>query len=336
MAQEKNATIYDIAREADCSPATVSLALNGSKRIKQETRENVLEVSRRLGYRPSYFGKSLVTQKANTIGLAIPDVDNPLFSLMMEGVEDYLKDTGYHLLLDVTRNDEERELAVLDRLYEKKVDGLIVSPMYEASLTKCVLESGLDTNCVVYCGLPPTPPAKIRYVECNSRVGSFKGVEHLAGKGRRRIAFFAPVVVQRQGQRRLSGYREALEAHGLAFDSQLVFHCRQNFHDIYETACRMFREQKPDGVFCLYDFAAIPIMRAAADLHLDIPRDVSIVGYDNIEITQYFQQSLTTVETYSKRQGAIAAEMLVRSLRGENSVEQSVILEPVLIERESS
>lgn len=336
MAQEKKTTIYDIAREAYCSPATVSLALNGSKRIKQETKDTILGVSRRLGYRPSYFGKSLVTQKANTIGLVIPDMDNPLFSLMVEGAEEYLKNTGYHLLLDVTRNDEERELSALDHLFEKKVDGLIVSPMYEASLTKRILENGVDNNCIVYCGLPSTPPAKIRYVECNSRVGSFKGVEHLVEKGRRRIAFFAPVVVQRQGQRRLSGYKEALEAHGLSFDPQLVFHCLQNFHDIYETASRMFQDQKPDGVFCLYDFAAIPIMRAAADMGLKIPRDVSIVGYDNIEITQYFQQSLTTVETYSKRQGAIAAEMLVRVLKGENSVEQSVILEPVLIERESS
>ena len=328
-------TIYDIARICECSPATVSLALNQNPRVGKATREKVNEVSKKLNYQASYFGKSLVTGKANTIGFFVPDMYNQVFLSMINGVEMQLKGTDYHLLLDVTRNDKQKELNCINTLLDRKVDGLIVSPLYPEELIKHILNNNVDTSRIVFIGVPASEESKIHYVETDSFTGAYKGVAHMLEKGRRKIAFLAPTVSEEQGVRRLQGYKKALSDYGIPFDEKLVFRCDQQFENIYNLAKQEIPRQNPDGIFCLYDMSAIPVMRAASDLGIKIPDELSVVGYDNIEIGQYIDHSLTTIETYQYRQGGIAAQMLI-DLLAERKIEDKIIVEPSLVIRESS
>lgn len=331
----KKVTIYDIARICECSPATVSLALNNNPRVSKVTREKVNEVSKKLNYQASYFGKSLVTGKANTIGFFVPDMYNQVFLSMINGVEMQLKGSEYHLLLDVTRNDKQKELDCINTLLDHKVDGLIVSPLYPEELIKHIMDNNVDVSRVVFIGVPASAESGIHYVETDSFMGAYKGVTHMLEKGRRKIAFLAPTVSEEQGIRRIRGYKKALEDFGIPFDEKLVFRCDQQFENIYNVAKSEIPRHKPDGIFCLYDMSAIPVMRAATDLGIKIPDDLSVVGYDNIEIGQYIDHSLTTIETYQFRQGGIAAQMLIDLLAGKSAEEKNIV-EPSLVIRESS
>ena len=331
----KKATIYDIARICGCSPATVSLALNNNSRVSKITKAKVTEVSEKLNYQASYFGKSLVTGKANTIGFFVPDMHNQVFLSMINGVEMQLKGSDYHLLLDVTRNDKQKELDCINTLLEHKVDGLIISPLYPKELIEHILKNKVDVNRVVFIGVSASAESGIHFVETDSFTGAYEGVTHMLKKGRRKIAFLAPIASKEQGIRRLCGYKKALEDFGIPFDEELIFKCDQKFENIYNLTKSEISRHNPDGIFCLYDMSAIPAMRAATDLGIKIPDDLSVVGYDNIEIGQYIDHSLTTIETYQIRQGGIAAQMLIDLLAGKK-IEKKNIVEPSLVVRESS
>ena len=331
----KKTTIYDIAEACNCSPATVSLALNGDSRVNKETSEFICRMSDKLGYQANYFGKGLIKGKANTIMMVIPDMYNPIFPTMVDGVQTALKKTDYHLLLEVTNNNLQKELKSIDNLLDKKVDGIIISPMYEKELTQHIMGSEADMNRIVYLGFPCLSTDKIQYVETNSRLGAFEGVTHLINQGCKKIAFVMPVVAEGQGSRRMQGYKDALESGGIAFDNRLVFRCGQRFDVIYDCAFDLLRNEKPDGIFCLYDFAALPIFRAAKALNIKVPDQLKIVGYDNIDIGMYFPKSLTTIETYQREQGKLSAQILLSLLKG-NKEKVANIVNPVLLKREST
>ena len=126
-------TIYDIAKAANCSAATVSLALNNSNRIKPETKQHILSIAAQLNYVPNYVAKSLISSTTNSIGLIVPNVENPLFSMMISGIENYANNNGYNIILGLTEADEQREDFYLDMLQRRQVDGLILFPSFFVS-----------------------------------------------------------------------------------------------------------------------------------------------------------------------------------------------------------
>ena len=149
----ENVTIYDIAKTIGCSPATVSLALKDDQRVSQKTREKVAKVANDLKYQPSYFGRSLITGKSNSIKVVIPDIHNPVFTNIVDGIEQYISKTEYHVLLDVTYNSRDRELESFDSLFDKRVDGIIISPIYENEVTEYIKEKKIDKNKIIYVGI---------------------------------------------------------------------------------------------------------------------------------------------------------------------------------------
>ena len=331
----KKVTIYDVAREAGCSTATVSLVLNGSNSIKPETREIVHEASKRLKYSPNYFGRGLTMQKTNTIGLVIPNMINPIFSQMVEGIESCINEKEFNLIVKISDMIEEKELLCLQMLQRKKVDGMIVFPTFEKTFSSKIASMIDNVNTVVFCGANSSNN-QISSVKCDLKVGAYIAVEHLIKSGRKKIAFLAPTVNEAQSYERLMGYKDVLFVNGIDFNQNLVVNCKTEFEAIYIAAKELMQSQKPDGIFCLYDFAAIPVMRAVSDLGYSIPKDLSIIGYDNINITRFLPISLSTIETHSRETGRIAAEILMDILQNEDSEVRRIILQPELIIRESS
>ncbi len=328
-------TIYDIAKASGCSPATVSLALKNDERVAQKTKEKVLKIADELEYRPSYFGRSLITGKSNTIKVVIPDIHNPVFANIVDGIEQYINQTDYHVLLDVTYNSREREQDSFSSLLHKQVDGIIISPIYEKEVTKYIQEKRIDTEKVIYVGIPCSGYDKIHYCTSDSKKGAYMGVKNMIENGCKRIAFLAPTIIKRQGARRKEGYFEALEEFGLVRDKNLVIVCSQNFSEIYQRTSRLVQEYKPDGIFCLYDYATFPVMKAVKDMRLCVPRDLMVTGYDNIDIGEFLDKPLTTVDPHQMEQGYRSAELLIAMLQGNKCAIRNVI-EPTLVMRETT
>lgn len=331
----KATTIYDIAKVCNCSPATVSLALNDDKRVADKTKKRVRDIAKEMGYQPSYFGRSLITGKSNAIKVVVPDLHNPVFVNIVDGVEQYINDIDCHMILEATNNNVKRELSSFDSLLENKVDGIIISPIYEKEVTDYLLDKRIDLNRIVYVGNTCTNSDKIHYYAADSRKGAYIGVKNMIENGCKRVAFLAPTVEKLQGSKRRAGYLEAMEEFGLVRDENLLINCKQEFAEIYRYAYKLIREQKADGIFCLYDYAALPVLKAAVDIGVRVPDDLMVTGYDNIDLGEYFERPLTTVDPHQKAQGYHAAELLMGLLNGEDCPVHN-IMEPTLIVRSTT
>lgn len=335
MPENKKPTIYDVAKMASCSPATVSLTLKKSPKIKAETQKRVMAACKQLNFVPNYFGKGLITQKTNTIGVIIPNMNNPIFSQMVEGIEEYANEKGYGIFLSISNMDKEKEIQSLDLLNTKKADGLIIFPTYSASLVETIENREQDCKKIVICGTPLISD-KISCVYCDSHLGGYFAVRHLIERGRRNIALLIPVVNTQQSDERLAGYREALEEEGIPFREDMIIQCLPNNADIYQAVSLFLQNQRPDAMFCLYDFSAIAAQKAIINKGLAVPEDIALIGYDNIEIISYLDRPISTIETHSRAVGRRAASILVDNLEGKCTDVLREVFMPELVIRKTT
>lgn len=330
-------TIYDIAKEANCSTATVSLALSGNKRIHINTRQRILEIADQLGYTPNYIAQSLSKRATNTLGLIVPNIDNPLFAQMVSGVETYANEKGYHLILGLSNACVEKELYYLDMLQREQVDGLIVLPTFLEALEKKLHTSDKCASSIVLCGSSGTDlHTNLSYAKCDNRLGAFLAVSHLLSIGKKRIGCIFPVSHKDQYFSRECGYKDALLSYGIDYDDKLLKLCAPDNHSIFQATLELLKEQKPDAIFCLYDYCAISVMRAIHSMNLHIPADISVIGYDNIPISEYLPTSLSTIDTRSKEVGEKAAELLINQITTADTSVEQIVLKPELVIREST
>lgn len=331
----KKTTIYDVAKRAGCSTATVSMVLKNSDRITSERKKHVIKVIEEMNYIPNHFAQGLNTKRNMAIGLVVPDMENPVFSKMITGVEEYVDKKGYRLILGVCNHNRDKEAVYLDLIHNNHVDGMIVFPTFLDNTKKIIDDWEASEFPVVLCGLS-FEDSSISYVKCDSRMGAYMATDHLIERGRRKIAFIAPVFEKSMADTRINGYMDALRVNGIDFDESLTVYCQQSFDSVYEAAKDLLNDAKPDSIVCLYDYIAIPVMRAASELGLKIPEDISVIGYDNIDVSGYLPVALSTVETQSVRIGELAAEIMVNKINGTICKHDQIVLQPKLIIREST
>lgn len=330
-------TIYDIAKAANCSAATVSLALNNSNRIKPETKQHILSIADQLNYVPNYVAKSLISSTTNSIGLIVPNVENPLFSMMISGIENYANNNGYNIILGLTEADEQREDFYLDMLQRRQVDGLILFPSFLDTLKEKLNRlNTLPHTPIVLCGSSGNRASDISYVKCDNRIGSYSAISHLISIGRRKIGCLFPAVTHAQFESRMTGYKDALYYHNIPFDEALIKICQPDTYSILNATKELLEQQNPDGIFCLYDYAAISVMRAILFTGRRIPEDVALIGYDNIQISNCLPIPLSTIDTHGYEVGQQAAKILIDKIINHDSLCQQIVLKPDLVVRDST
>lgn len=330
-------TIYDVAKAADCSTATVSLVLHNSSKVKPETRERVLSVMQKMGYTPSYLARSLSMKSTKTLGLVVPDVENPVFSQMIVGVEEYANKHGYNLILGISGLKLEKEDFYLDMLREKRVDGMIIFPTFVEHIVEQLENNNYHQQIpTVFCGTSGKHNTNISYVKCDQRIGSYLAVDHLLRIGRRHIGFIAAVTEKEQADSRLSGYLDALAFHGIESNSNLIRYCSQDYETVFNTTLSLLNDEPVDAIFCLYDYMAPSVMRAIFSTGRKIPDDIAIIGFDNISLSQYMPIPLSTIETHSKKVGEMAAQILLERINDPDLPPKQIILSPELVVREST
>jgi LacI family transcriptional regulator len=330
----KDATIKDIARKAGVSYATVSRALNGKYGVKATTRERVLSIARRLGYRPNAIARGLVTRRTMTIGLIVPDITNPFFPEVARGVEDAAREAGYGVLLCNSNWQKVSERQYVTLLAGRRVEGIIIAPISHAD--EPVGDRVPVTFPVVYVSSTPRATAR-SYVVIDNVRGGLLATKHLLDAGRAPVAFIGSR--ESSDDERFEGYRRALEEHGMACEERFV-----RLGDMRQASgYRLFREMfengaRPRSVFAENDLMALGCMQAARECGLRVPEDVAIIGFDDIPFASFPEVQLTTIRQPTYDMGRMAVDILLARFAQPSGVHEvrQVVLAPQLVVRRTA
>lgn len=325
--------ISDVAKLAGVSTATVSRTINDSGYVSQETRDRVLEAMDELGYTPT-GGRRAFLQTSLFIALVIPDVTNPFFPAVVRGVDDAIRNQGYQLVLCNADDGPEQELALVQMLVEKRVDGLIFTPARDG---KAVLD--LVQKCEVPTVLLDRviKDSSVDCIATDHHAGAYKAVQHLVDLGHRKIAHIAgPKDVPSALERRL-GYLAALGDNQVAEDPLLLVQGDYTQHTGgWALEQLMALKTPPTAVLASNDLNAVGLMARATEYGVRIPRDLSVCGFDDIEHSTIVSPKLTTVSQDKYGLGKLAAEYLLRRIRDPSAAPRHIRLTPELVVREST
>jgi DNA-binding LacI/PurR family transcriptional regulator len=326
-------TIKDVARESGVNISTVSRALNGSYGVHKETREHVLAISARLDYRPNRFARSLVTGRSHTLGLIITDIRNPYFADVARGAEDTARTGGCDLILCNGDWDADKQMGYVHSLLGKRVDGIIMTPV--ATLKRDHLEQ--LTRCTVPIVLlnRAAPDKLFSTVTADNEAGGVLAAQYLLRLGHRRIAHVSGSRRQRSMTDRSAGFSRGLKA---ARSAELtVLHNENTFAGGYAMTMELLRRRpETTAIFASSDVLAFGVLRAMIEAGRKVPEDISVLGFDDIELAGVVHPPLTTIHQPKYELGRAAAEILLayEGDKATRSVEHRV-LGVKLVERES-
>lgn len=326
------ATIKDVARELGISVATVSRALSRPELLRRETRERVLRIVDRLGYRPNLLARGLRRGKTRAILLVAPTL-SPFFVEIFAGAEEVARQAGFALLLGNSHGDPEREKACFDQVASGQADGIIL-------LTGLVPSDYAP-------GRRPLPPlvtvlerlprrTSVPVIRTDHRAGAAEATRHLIELGHRRIAHIAGSKRAPSTARRIQGYRDGLEAAGLRVPAEGIY---QGDFFMPSGAAGMEKllslDEPPTAVLCGNDEMAFGAIRMLHKLGYSVPQDISIVGFDDQNMAEFYNPPLTTVHIPRHELGRRAALELIEQLEGRD-VAHEVVLPTRLVIREST
>jgi LacI family transcriptional regulator len=307
-------TIADVARRAHVSTATVSRVLAGHGRARPETRERVFAAASELGYRPSGVARSLRQRATRTIGLIVTDIENPFFPQLVRAVEDAARDLGYAILLCNAADDPERESAYLDLLVDRWVDGVVIAA---SSLGGRHREWLADASLPIVLVNTTDFEIGLSTIASDNRAGGGLAARHLADLGHERFGLIGAPPRNVDSPERLAGARDALRAAGVADDRVLVAIDEAGVAGGERAAADVLRRDPAVTALVAYnDLMAIGAMRAVRAAGLRIPDDVSVVGFDNVDLSAYVDPPLTTVAQSTSEMGHWAVQQLASELAG--------------------
>lgn len=328
------ATIYDIAKEAGVSIATVSKVINQTGRISDKTRQHVMEVMKRLNYQPSVVASALTKKRTYTIGLLVPDLANPFFAEIARSVEDRAHELGYNLVICNTDNDLNKEERYTNLLRQKSADGIILATGVRSSAS---LKKLLQQKQAIAVIARDMPALAVDTVLVDDFLGGYLAASHLLELGHRHIAVISEDLEVMSSRDRVRGYRQALEEADVPFEEKWVRVSAFQLQDGKETAGRLLDEpDRPTAIFACNDLMAIGAIQAARERGLAVPRDLSVVGFDNTVLAGIIDPPLTTIAQPIQEMGRQVVNLISQEINGEKNAKQRVVLVPELVVREST
>jgi LacI family transcriptional regulator len=334
QASRKRVTRNDVAARAGVPPSTVSYVVNnGPRPVSVAARERVLEAIAELGYHPSDVARSLRTRRTLTIGLVIPDAANPFYGELARAVEEVSFEKGYTVILGHSSHLIEREMRYAQVLRSKQVDGAIFHPS-TADLTPIYFLGQAGVQVVVLERIVPGYPC----IVANDRQGGYLATRHLLDLGHRRIGCIVRAGDTTTSVERVDGYRSALKDAGVRLDERLVVASTFEYAAGAESARQLLRlRNRPTALVAHNDIMAIGAIKAFNEAGLQVPADISVVGFDDIALAGYVRPPLTTVSNPKLQMGRAAAELLLRLLSHETvDLENTEPLPVHLVVREST
>lgn len=301
-------TIVDVARDAGVSKATVSRVLNDGVHVRQQTRASVLAAVQRLGFRPSQTAQSLATGRTLLIGVIVSDITIPFFTRVARAIQDRATQEGYLVLVG---NSDERAASEDDlvRAFEARmVDGLIVAPTAGSHGTLARLSQSVPL--VLVDRLVDELAADA--VLADNTGGAFAAVEHLLALGHRRIAYVTDALDKTSTRERLEGYEQAFRQRGAELSEDLVWIVDYHADAAERSVERLLRRHRPTAVVAAEGSITLGVFRASRRLGLHVPRELSIIGFDQLDWSTATDPPLTVVSQDAERIGTHAVELLLR------------------------
>ncbi|MEG0294041.1 catabolite control protein A [Enterococcus sp.] len=326
-------TIYDVAREANVSMATVSRVVNGNPNVKPATRKKVLEVIDRLDYRPNAVARGLASKKTTTVGVIIPDVSNMFFSSLARGIDDVATMYKYNIILANSDGDSQKEVNVLNNLLAKQVDGVIfmghritdeVRAEFSRSKTPVVLAGSID------------PDQQVGSVNIDYKEATKDAIDALAKNGNQKIAFISGALIDPiNGQNRLVGYKEGLAENKLGYSEGLIFESPYSFKDGYALVDRLLNSGAT-AAYVTDDELAIGILDGLVDKDIKVPEEFEIITSNNSLLTQVARPKLSSVTQPLYDIGAVSMRLLTKLMNKEEVEEKTITLPYGIAHRNST
>lgn len=335
-------TIYDIAAAVGTSAATVSRVLSKSGYpVKDALRQKIIETAARLNYTPNMVGRMLKKNESMEIGVIIPTISNPFYPQLVLGIELEARRRGYNILLCDSFRDPGTEKKYIESMYQKQVKGIIISSIDENhEFLKELQEHGVkfvafDQN------IEGLTCSKIGF---DFTKGGMLAVEYLINMGHRNIAFLTSPLIRTSRKEIMEGYKLALLKHNLEFRERNIIEAEteeESYSGTYEfengkLLAKRYLEMsdRPTAIFAVNDMTAVGVIQELAQNHIRVPEDVSVVGFDNIEIASMIAPMLTTVNQPAFETGKLACSFLLDNMKG-SRLDASLKLEPSLVIRNS-
>ncbi|MGP4082941.1 catabolite control protein A [Pseudalkalibacillus sp. R45] len=320
-----NITIYDVAREAGVSMATVSRVVNGNPNVKPATRKKVLDAIERLGYRPNAVARGLASKKTTTVGVIIPDISSIFFAELARGIEDIATMYNYNIILCNSDQNKEKEIHLLNTLLGKQVDGIV---FMGGTITDEHVEEFKRSPVPIVLAATVSSDGEIPTVNINYQEAVYDAIKLLIERGNEKVAMVSgPLEDPINGQYKFSGYRRALEEAGLEINDDYVHVGDYTYDSGLEAVDKFINlDDKPNAVFVGTDEMALGVIHGAQDNGLNIPKDLEVIGFDNTRLASMVRPTLTTVVQPMYDIGAVAMRLLTKFMNNENVEDRKVIL----------
>jgi LacI family transcriptional regulator len=327
-------TIYDVAREAGVSMATVSRVVNNNPNVKPQTRKKVFEAIERLGYRPNAVARGLASKKTTTVGVVIPDISNAIFAEVARGIEDIANMYRYNIILCNADKKKDKEISVINTLLEKQVDGLL---FMGGTVTQEHLDAFKTSSVpIVLCATTDNNNA-MPAVDIDHEKAAFDAVDLLISNGHRKIGMISGTLQDpANGYARFQGYKKALEQANIPVRDEYIRVGNYRYESGIE-AMKYFVELKdrPTAIFAATDEMAIGAIHTIQDAGLRVPEDISIISVDNSRMASMVRPLLTTVAQPMYDIGAVSMRLLTKLMNKENVEQAKFVLPHEIIVRKS-
>ena len=339
MPDDKEITIYDIAKHLNISATTVSRGLKDHPAINKNTRKKIFEAAKHLGYRSNTFASSLRSKKTFTIGVIVPRLNSYFMSSALAGMEDAASRENYNLIISQSLENAEKEVANAHTMFNKRVDGLLVSLAYDT-------ENIHHFDPFFKKGIPVVffdriyPHADSTSIVIDNYRAAYDITKHLIQQGCKRIMHLGGNLLRNVYADRLNGYKQALRDHNITVDEKKMVYISKLSEEAGVKAAEIILKMssKPDAVFAANDTAAVYCMMKLKEAGIRIPNDIAFAGFNNDPISKIIEPNLTTVSYSGYAIGEAAVTTLINHLNGVSSIKttNSIILRSDLIIRGSS
>lgn len=326
--------LKDVAKKANVSPATASLALNDSDMVNDKTKAKVKAVAKEMNYIPDARAKALKTKETKIIGLVIPEIDNPFFSEIAKEIKTVAKKEGYNIIYCGVESKED-ELDYITLFKGMQVDGAIFASSVGTSNLNLDLIKELANNFipVVFIDRILDSGSEIDSVNSDLEKATFIAVEYFYKLEHQKIAFAG-----KENEFRMIGYLEALKNYNLNYDNKYLFKNILSFEDGYKLGQEIASQKdRPTAVIAHNDEVAIGLIQSLVSAGINVPQEISICGIDNIRLSHFYNPALTTVNIPNKKMARKAIKLLLRKIKNETRQEtEHIKFDVKLIERETT
>ncbi|WP_210608090.1 LacI family DNA-binding transcriptional regulator [Priestia flexa] len=327
---------YDVAEKAKVSQSTVSRVLNNYPHIKETTRKKVLKAIEELGFTRDEIARSLASNKTRTIGLIVGDITNPFFAESAKVITGKAQEMQYDVILCNTNHSEENLNKYIQTLKGKRVDGIIIAAankdneqikeLYNQGFPVVLFNSILEHQ-------------KANYIAVDNYKGAKLAVEHLYNLNHRKIAYIAGPSAYVTTHLRNLGYQDALKELGIAINTDYIYSQNFSYNEVYQFTKKLLKSSnRPTGFFAASDQMALAVLDAAASENIKVPQELSVVGFDDIDLAKNQYIGLTTITQPKEKMATLVLEKLLLLIERTENQEEGfrIILEPDLVQRKTT